>query len=308
MSESGPPIACGYQCRSYSEALGMASRLLRLPGCGGHLLIRDIGTTGLQDACGAYPVFSCLEPDRLGDDIRALDDGLVSVTLVADPLLNWRSGSLERVFPVVRPLGDHFVVDLQVGSFLPSSHHRRALRKAAAHSTEIRIDADPVTFATEWTGLYQVLIAHAGITGLRRFSEPIFSRMLAVPGTVMFTAWDRDTLLGADWYYDDGERVYAHLSAYSEAGYVRAVSYPMMDAALRHFAACGARVLDLGGVPVVEGGGRGLAQFKVGWSTRRLPTLLCGRMLNGAEYVRLSAGESPTADDYFPIYRRGEFG
>ena len=301
-------LALGYRSRRYAEALGMADRLLELPACGGQLLVRPIGATGHADACGTYPVFGCDEPARLAEDVGSLGSELVSVTLVADPLTPWSGAGLDRVFPVLRQLAAHYVIDLGHASFQPSSHHRRKLRKAAQQNTEIRIEADPATLAVEWSALYAVLIAQVGISGLRRFSAEIFARMLAVPGTVLFTAWDGENLLGADWYFEDGERIYAHLSAYSQAGYARAVSYPMMDAALRHFAGRGARVLDLGGVPLVEGGGRGLAQFKQGWSTRTLPCWLCGRVLNPARYAELTAMARPESADYFPRYRHGEFG
>lgn len=301
---SGP----GYRSRAYADALGMAERIIELPSCGGLLLARSLRGRDAMDACGAYPVFSCAAPERLGEDIGCLLDGLVSVTLVADPLTPWDSTALAQSFPVMRPLADHYVIDLDRPDRQPSSHHRRKLRQAAGHNTEIRIESNPVALAPQWTQLYRVLIEQVGITGLRRFSAEIFGRMLTVPGTVLFTAWDGDTLLGADWYFEDGDLIYAHLSAYSLPGYARAVSYPMLDAALRHFAARGARVLDLGGVPLVEGGGRGLAQFKQGWSTRTLPCWLCGRVLDPIRYAELGATASSKSADYFPRYRYGEFG
>jgi hypothetical protein len=303
--------AHGYRGRAYAESLGMATRLLELPACGGHLLVRPIAGSGRFDACGAYPVFSCDAPARLPEDIAALaaaPQGLVSATLVADPLLDWDASALRGAFPHLRELAPHHVIDLDRGALpRPSSHHRRKLRQAAAHPTEIRVEADPRTLGAAWAALYEVLVSEVGITGLRRFSRAIFERMLVLPGTVVFTAWEGDELLGADWYLEDGDRVYAHLSAYAVAGYARAVSYPMLDFALRHFAARGARVLDLGGVPLVEGGGRGLAQFKQGWATRALPAWLCGRVLDAAAYARLGTPMPVQAADYFPRYRWGEY-
>lgn len=301
--------APGYRSAAYAASLGMAVRLRELPACEGRLLVRPVAGGGF-DACGTYPVFSCGDPARLPEDIAALTgDALVSVTLVADPLLAWDPQVLAATFGELRALAAHCVIDLDpVARSSPSSHHRRKLRQAAAYATEIRVEADLPAFAAAWAGLYEVLIAQVGIRGLRRFSPAIFERMLCVPGTVIFTAWDGDELLGADWYYEDGERVYAHLSAYARAGYARAVSYPMLDFALRHFAARGARVLDLGGVPLVEGGGRGLAQFKQGWATRTLPAWLCGRVLDPQRYAALSAGASAASAGYFPRYRWGEYG
>lgn len=297
----------GYRSPAYAESLATAVRCVELPASGGRLLVRTIGSSGHLDACGTYPVFSCDEPARLSVDVEELDDELVSVTLVADPLTPWDTASLARAFPVMRPLAAHYVIDLDRGGLQPSSHHRRKLRRAAAQNTEIRVEADPVAMAAQWTGLYGVLIEQVGITGFRRFSGEIFERMLAVPGTVLFTAWDGQTLIGADWYFEDGDRIYAHLSAYSQAGYARSVSYPLMDAALRHFAARGGRVLDLGGVPLVAGAGPGLGYFKQGWATRMLPCWLCGRVVDPDRYAELAKDSGPASAAYFPRYRFGEF-
>lgn len=278
-----------------------------MAACGGYLLIRDIGQTGRRDGVGCYPVFSCSRPEALADDLAALPEGLVALTLVPDPLLDFRPDRLQQQFPIVRSLGEHYIVDLEAPSRRASSHHRRMVRKAAAYPIEIRIETDPSTFLDHWVALYEVLIEQARIEKLRRFSPAIFAAMLKVPGTLLFTAWEGADLLGADWYLVDADRVYAHLSAYSLKGYARSVSYPMMDAALAYFTSR-ARVLDLGGVPTLAASGNGLAHFKAGWSTGRLPAYLCGVDLHREAYLALSQGRPPSADEFFPHYRVGDYG
>jgi hypothetical protein len=286
----------------------MSIRVETLGASGGFLLIRQIGQGPWFDACGAYPVLSCRDPSRIDEDIATLSDELVSVSLIPDPLLAWNLEALAGTFPIIRPMGEHYLIDLDLRDRQPSSHHRRSLRKASTFNTEIRIETNPIQLVTEWTDLYSVLIKQVGITGVRRFSKEVFSNMLALRGASMVSAWDGEALLGLDWYFEDEDRVYAHLAAYSPSGYARAVSYPMMDAALRHFAKRGARVMDLGGVPVVGGDDSGLAQFKRGWATRTEPAWLCGRVLNQSRYADLSASHQEAPDAYFPRYRWGEFG
>ncbi len=78
-----------------------------------------------------------------------------------------------------------------------------------------------------------------------------------------------------------------------------------MQAAIEYFQPHGTR-LTLGGVPAGHEDG-GLAHFKAGWSSFKLPTYICGAVLMEDEFRRLNRGLSPTAEGYFPRYRQGEF-
>lgn len=298
----------GYAHPGYAASFSTLARGFELPACGGQLLLRDIAGLPAVDASGSYPVFSCREPAALAEDVASLpqrlQQPLVTLTLVPDPLQDFSRPDLQAVFPIVRPLGEHYVVDLEAKPRKVSSHHRRKLRQAASSRVELRIETDPLAFLPHWIALYQVLIEQVRIRGIRRFSPEIFAGMLAVPGTVLFTAWDGDALLGADWYYQDGDRVYAHLSAYTAEGYVCSVSYPLMDAALGWFSTR-ARLLDIGGVPGVAASSSsgGLAHFKAGWSNQRRPAWLCGRDFDRKAYLQLSGGRKPSADEFFPHHR-----
>jgi hypothetical protein len=296
----------GYASREYALSFAGEGEVLTLPGSGGNLLLRSVPGSIQRDAAGCYPLFVC-RWSALPADFRRLPGDLISLTVVTDPFCPLSEAELRQIFTIVRPLGEHYVIDLAdspVGS--PSRHHRRKLRMAAPDIV-IEVAANPVALLDDWLGLYGTLSRKHRICGRRRFSPAIFAAQLEVPGAVVFTARRGGRILGADWYFEDGERVFAHLSAYSDEGYGCSVSYPMLAAAIEHFKAR-ASVLDLGGTPSVSAADRGgLAAFKAGWASRTMPSYLCGIDLMPGEYRRLSGGRPPSDGEFFPHYRRGEY-
>jgi len=119
-------------------------------------------------------------------------------------------------------------------------------------------------------------------------------------------AWQSGQLIGADWYYHNGEAIYAHLSAYSQEGYAASVSYPMMDFALSQFSG-EARFLDLGGVPAGGSSSSGLAYFKAGWSDLCMPAWFYGCALHPKAYVEMGGDSDMARGGFFPSYRRADF-
>lgn len=305
--EQAPPVAMGYASPDYARALAGGALVWPLRHSGGQLLLRGVGSGERRDATGCYPLFSCLRPEALSRDLAELPDDVVAVSLVPDPLLGLDGPGLGQLFDVVRLLSEHYVVDLAEPTRGVARHHRRELRRAAAHPIEIRVESDAPGFLERWLPLYDHLVARHGIQGPRRFSRDVFSAMLSVPGTVVLSAWEGDLLLGADWYLREGDRVHAHLSAYAPEGYARSVSYPLMEAAIAHFEGS-ASLLALGGTPTRGADGSGMARFKQGWATGTVPAYLCGSVLDQVAYDELCR-ELPGADAaYFPAYRGGEFG
>jgi len=295
----------GYASAAYAAAFSAWGRPSALPGCGGFLIERTLPDGRYKDATGCYPTFSCSDWNRLGEDVAKLSADLVSVTLVSDALAAITEAGLKAIFPWLQPLDNHYLVDLQVPlARRLSRHHRRKLGQAKTQGLHIGVEEDTNGFLQRWMDLYGHLADKRGITGLRLLTAPVLEAQLRVPGTLIISAERQGELLGADWYYLDGGRVYAHLSAYSEAGYGCAISYPMMEYALEHFReSC--EVLDLGGVPGGGGADSGLRYFKSGWSTHCLPSYVCGKVLNPEAYRELTAGR-PQAE-YFPLYRLGEY-
>jgi Acetyltransferase (GNAT) domain len=304
--QPGAATGRGYASREYALSFAEEGMVLTLPGSGGNLLLRTVPGSINRDATGCYPLFSC-NWRALADDLEQLPDGLVSLACVAEPFCPLSEDDLRQMFRIVRPLGQHYIVDLTTSAALsPRRHHRRKLRRAAS-DVVVDIVERPVALLDAWLQLYGTLAQRHSIRGRRRFSPAIFAAQFAVPGAVVFCARRSGRLLGADWYFEDGERVFAHLSAYSDEGYACSVSYPMLAAAIEHFSAT-ASVLDLGGTPSVSASDpAGLAAFKAGWATRTLPPYLCGIDLMPGEYCRLSNGRPASDADFFPYYRRGEY-
>ncbi len=295
MSDGDAP---GYRSADYAAAVAASGRPIALGATGGHLIERPIPGTELTDLTGPYPLLCCTDWTHLPDAVSALAGPHVSLTLVTDPFCPLPLDTLSRLFPLCRPLHDHYLIDVNAPLVL-SRGHRRALRKPCP----AQITATPAGIAdlADWMQLYAVLVARKQITDRRAFDADSFRRQLTVPGAWLVTARDGDRLLGADLYYVDGPVAYAHLSAYSDAGYALAISYPMMAFAVAHFAG---KVgwINLGGAPAQ--GGEGVRSFKQGWTTLTRPSHLCGRILDPASYAALAAGIDT---DFFPAYRSTEF-
>ena len=291
----------GYRSQAYALALADVGQPLTFGSTGGFLLERSIPGTQKQDLMGPYPLFCCDDWGVLGAALDALGPRHVSVTLVTDPFCPIMAEGLADLFPICRPLHDHFVIDLAAPLTL-SRHHRRKLR----HAGSLRLASGPaeVSLAADWVRLYEVLVARKNIRDLRGFSAEALRSQLQVPGAHLVTAWDNEEMVGADLYLLDGEVAYAHLSAYSDKGYDLSASYPMMELAIGYFRDRGARFIDLGGAPAA--GNSGLLDFKSGWTHLTLPSYLCGRVLDPVAYRDLCPSGAD-GSGYFPGYRRGEF-
>ncbi len=287
----------GYASAAYLRALGLTPRALGRTG--GYLVERALPGGGV-DLAGAYPLFACQDWQALARAVADLPAGPITLTLVSDPFNPLGAAGLGAIFPVCRKLHDHWIVDLSAPPVV-SRHHRRKLRAAGA----VRIEAGPAdpALGAAWAALYGHLVAKKSIRDARAFSPQSLAAQLAVPGAQLVTAWDGPQLLGADLYYLDRGRAYAHLSAYAPEGYARSVSYPMLAAAIEHFRTS-ASVIDLGGAPAGPAG-QGIAHFKSGWTSQTLPSHLCGKVLDARAYLELAPGADP--DGFFPAYRAGEY-
>lgn len=280
-----------------------------LPESGGCILERRIPGTPYRDAMGCYPLFACRDWSRLRPDLEDVGSELVSISVVADPFGEYDTPYLRRCFEdLVIPFKEHFVTDLRspMGA-IASKHHRYYARRALE---EVRVEEcrDPRRFVDEWTNLYANLVERHGLKGIKAFSRKAFAKQLGVPGLVMFRATSRDATVGAHLWYVRGEVAYSHLAASSPLGYELMAAYALYWAAIEHFAGK-VRWLDLGAGAGVEGDGtHGLNRFKRGWSTGSRTAYLCGRIFDRAKYSELSRKSGTPVTDYFPAYRKGEFG
>ncbi len=271
--------------------------------------MREIPGTAERDAMGCYPLFCCSDWSQLAEDLQEVGSGLVSLALVTDPLGEYTEENLRHTFKdLIIPFKQHFVVNLTVSPenfVLP--HHRRNAQKALR---EVNVEecANPVSFLDDWTALYNTLIERHGISGIAAFSRESFAGQFTVPGIVAFRAVHDDTTVGMLLWYEQGNRAYYHLGAYSASGYELGASFALFDHSIKYFAQREFEWLSLGsGAGVGKSEGSGLSRFKQGWSTGTRTAYFCGRIFDRTKYqeIVLAKGVPPT--NYFPAYRLGEF-
>ena len=299
----------GYLHPDYCASLSEFGRPRLLPECGGWVLERQIPNSQHIDAMGCYPLFLCQDWSHLQHDLESIGGGLVSVTLVIDPLAECDHELLRRCFPdLFEPFKQHFVVDLtrKPETFI-HPHHRRNARKAEREMQVERCER-PIDFLQDWVGLYAELIGRHNILGIPAFSPAAFAKQLAVPGIVMFRATQDGALLGMVLWYRQGNRAYYHLGAYNAKGYELGASFALFDLAINYFADSGTEWLNLGSsAGIAPAATDGLGRFKQGWSTGVRTAYLCGRILDLPKYAELLEAPGISSIKYFPAYRAGEF-
>jgi hypothetical protein len=304
MTEITMSTDAGYLHPDYAASLAEFGEPRLLPESGGWLLVRAIPKTDRRDAMGCYPLFCCANWSALESDLAGLRE-VVSLTAVADPFADAGVDDLRRCFPeLVRPFKEHYVVDLRQPSV--SRHHRQKLRQAARAVTVEELST-PSAHAAEWERMYDRLRARRGLAGIRAFSAAAFRRQLAIPDCVAFRALSGGRCVAMNLWYVMRDVAYYHLGASEEEGYRLSASYPLFEAALGTFATRGLRWLNLGASAGSQSSEDGLARFKRGWASGTRTAHLCGRILDGEVYARLTAGLGPAENGYFPAYRAGEF-
>ena len=295
----------GYLDRAYAESLSEFGKPLALVRSGGWLLQRAIPQTNSYDAMGCYPLFACADWSQLHLDLQQLKTELISVSLVTDPFGDFEIEYLRECFPdVVKPFKQHFVVDLEqpLESFI-HPHHLRNVRKASP-LVQVERCHEPLQFLDDWIGLYQTLIDRYHITGVAAFSRTSFKRQLSVPGIHAFRAAENNATVGMLLWYEQANRAYYHLGAYSDRGYELGASFALFDYALRYFCSRPLKWLNLGAGAGTSNNDSGLTRFKQGWSNGVRTAYFCGRIFAHDKYQELVARRTT---DYFPAYRLGEF-
>lgn len=299
----------GYSHFSYAEALAEFGHPRHLPKSEASILERPIPGTTYLDAMGCYPLFACRDWSQLKTDLDAIGDDLVCLSLVTDPFGEYDMDYLRECFPDVATIfKQHFVIDLSRSpETFVHSHHRRNARRALAEMHVEKCD-NAQDFLEEWTTLYRALVARHGIKGILTFSRESFARQLAVPGMVAFRAVREDETLGMLLWYEQENRAYYHLGAYSAAGYDLRASFALFSYSTEYFAGQRLEWLSLGaGAGSGPEANSGLSRFKQGWSTGTRPVYFCGRIFNRVRYEEIVATQKAAPTSYFPAYRAGEF-
>lgn len=299
----------GYAHADYAASLAEYGSPRMLPECNGWILERSIPGTIHRDAMGCYPLFACRDWSRLPNDVEKLGEELVSLVLVTDPFGDYTQDSLRRTFKdLVIPFKEHFIVDLAANpETFVHPHHSRNARKALEVISVERCGA--AASIHEWIGLYANLVERHDISGIARFSESSFALQSKVPGAVMLRAIYEGRTVGMTWWFISGGVGYYHLGAFSDAGYELRASFALFWRAIELFRADGLRWLDLGaGAGVATDTQDGLSRFKKGWSTDTRTAYLCGRILDQPRYAEIVKVKVVAPTNYFPAYRKGEFG
>jgi hypothetical protein len=259
---------------------------------------------------GCYPLFFCRDWSQLPRDLDDLSEELLSLVLVTDPFGDYTPESLRHTFnDLVKPFKEHFVVDLTAPpETFVHAHHQRNARKALEAMTVERCK-EAASCAEDWNHLYANLVARHDIRGIARFSDSSFALQSKVPGAVMLRAMHEGKTVGMTWWFVSGGVGYYHLGAYSDAGYELRASFALFWRAIELFRADGLRWLDLGaGAGVANDEQDGLNRFKKRWSTDTRTAYLCGRILDHGRYAEIAQAKGAAPTNYFPAYRKGEFG
>ncbi len=300
----------GYLHAGYAQSLAEFGSPRKLPRSGGWILERQIPGFPYHDAMGCYPLFACQDWSQLYADLEDTGKELISLSLVTDPFGEYDEAYLHRCFrDVVIPFKEHFVIDLSrpMDTFV-CGHHRRYARKAL-RQLHIERCQDPTQVINEWVDLYAALIERHNIKGILAFSELAFGKQLSVPGIVALRAVYEETTVGMLLWYVQGEVGYYHLGASSATGYELRASFALFWTAIEYFTAARLRFLDLGAGAGVRNDPRdGLSRFKRGWSNGTRTAYFCGRIFDQTRYTEIVQAKGISDDNYFPAYRKGEFG
>jgi hypothetical protein len=299
----------GYMHPRYVHSLQEFGQPCELPRCGGWVLKRQIPGFSCNDAMGCYPLFVCNDWSQIDSDLNAMEGEVVSLSLVTDPFGHYDLDLLHKVFEVVTPFKEHFITDLRNSVNTRVSKHNRYYARRSLNSLSIERCQNPSQYVEEWTDLYAFLIKRHNLNGIKAFSRMAFIKQMMVPGLVMFRALHQGVAVGAHLWYVHDEVGYSHLAAVSSVGYDLMASYGLYWTAIEYFSANGIRWLNLGaGAGINDIGKDGLSQFKRGWSTETRTAYFCGRIYDRERYSEIVKARGISATEYFPAYRKGEFG
>lgn len=290
----------GYLHANYARSFATLGTPYYLPEAQSWILKRPIPGSRHWDAMGCYPFFTCRNWSKVEQDLTPLQQDIVSLTLVTDPLGDCTLTDLRPAFPdLLQPYKEHFIIDLKRPQTI-SAHHRRNVRQALTQVTVEQCSPD-TAFGT-WVKLYDYLIQRHQITGLAAFSRASFAMQWQVPGLTILRAIHQGETVGMTLWFSHEEHAYYHLAAYAPRGYELKASYALFHCAMEHFASAGTRWIALGaGAGAHNDGSDGLTRFKRGWANETRTVYLCGRIFKQQTYASLAGTQAATS--FFPAYR-----
>jgi len=297
----------GYKHARYADSLSEFGTPHELRRCGGWLLERPIEATSERDLIGCYPIFSCQDWTKLGEDVADLQSDFVALSLVTDPFGGYDPNELQKAFPDgVRAFKPHYVADLsKPAETLVSKHHRYYARRAL-NQVSVEVCEEPTKFLDEWVDLYGRLAARHNLTGIKAFSRSAFEKQLSTPGVIMLCAFHQDEMVGAHVWYKQGNVAHSHLTAFSDTGYELMASYALYSFAITTLRS-EVEWLNFGAGAGTDAGSDGLTQFKRGWASDTRVAYFCQRIFDYRKYDEILSARGIADNTYFPAYRKGEF-
>jgi len=271
-------------------------KALAVPAWGNAVLVRPIANGG-YDAAGSYPLMPFAGMSDIPAGLEQLRrHGLVSVSMVPDPLASPDTDRLKRHFGHVKPFKSHLIIEA-IRAYAPVKHHRERIRRGYRRC---RIERGPLAgWLSDWQQLYAGLVAHRQIKGMADFPSRYFTHLTHIPQLEAFAAFVGEELCGMTLWFAYQGVVYNHLTACNATGYANGAAFALYDAAITHFGDSG--VINLGGGAGTSGGDDGgLFAFKQGFATGTVTAYICGAVLDAKAYEALS--HTPVTD-FFPAYR-----
>ena len=286
-----------YASTAYAKAFGLP--ILDLAEWQTAVLKRPIPSTEWEDSLGCYPLSLIHQDADLEGGLKRLRSaGMVSVSLVVDPVTGPSLEALSAAFSVCRPFKTHYLIDRSAGPARFSATHRRWIRKALRECevTPIRLRNS----LGDWERLYRNTIERHAIAGLQNFSSAYFAALADLPEVEAFGARIEGEIVAMALWVRSPEVVYYHLGASDARGYEAQAMYGIFAAAHEHFAT--AKMMHLGGAAgVTPNEDDGLARFKRGFANREVEAYFCGACLDPERYAVLAHERVPGF--FFPAYR-----
>ena len=297
----------GYLHPLYAESFNEISTPLYLPRSKGWLLKRQIPGTSYFDAMGPYPLFFSQNYAALIEDLQALKDQLVSISLVIDPFASIPADAFQNYFDVFKEYKDHYLLDLGLPLNKTLSKNTQKNVRQALRKLEVRQIKAPDINLEEWVRLYDCLIKRHQITGIRAFSRQSFAKQIAIPNTRYFQINHNGSCVGAHLYYIQGNIAYSHLSAFTQQGYDLGAPYAGKWFSINHLQSIVRWVNYGGGTASKNSEISGLDEFKHRWSSTTGKAYYCGKILNRKIYDTIIESKGAVKKDWFPVYRSGDF-
>src|SRR5690348_5364881 len=105
-------MSTGYLLPGYAGALSEFGMPCHLAGSDSWVLQREIPESdGLVDAIGCYPIFSCRNWSKAGEDLDQKTSQWVAFSCVPDPFGTYTVAELQSCFSAVTPFKEHFIVE-----------------------------------------------------------------------------------------------------------------------------------------------------------------------------------------------------